>query len=1020
MAQVQFKRGTATNFNSLDPKDAGTLYVVGNVTAYDSGTGPNLEPTPGDYCEMFLGGNLIGVGHLATKKRPGLIPNLPANNQTNYWLQASASGPQWANLSEAIGLDDVLLRHGAQNIYSEKSVLGNDFNIIGAVKDDSGDAAADEASTHLKLFTYPGLKSFISDNDHGSGYWTDSPNILFKGFKYKEDFLDQTCITDYTGTSSSRIGYWSTASYSIGKRLASEVRNANNKLNIANPGGENDYIYLESEISRFAESSPLIKNTIMTVSSPNGADIIKKGGGALYNIITFEGTTVTPISGDIQELQISPIIHIKDYNGASTVTISGDSGLVKAKSFKLDSVSGTDNEKWIRADGSTSAGGRFSQNDPGIVQAYGTGWTSTGDVFLTANGWTEISGLGSLDLTNVMYTNTDQTVSGKKTYSQNQEITSTSTQKALILRNGSETSTTAHGDTPAIIFAQGKSIFDGTSPGNYPDWKVFANSNSVNSTDLKIQTTKTSSTWTDFIRLRAGYGNTSSGITANTNHVYLGTSTANVKTETYGDIKLISPETEGQTPAIDFFRDTDTAEDILNWKMYAANNGALHIAPYLQGGSLGSNERVIVRIDNAAGTIPQLVVGNAYMGEFVRSGSGIDYPGTYSFASDAGGIYIDVGDIVAREGSIYADRGGSVVVKYDVTGGVKSPRFYVTDSSNSNAASSPDTFIRANGGGFGGVFTGAEYSSAHDEWETGAPGLVPQIDGSMITEADSDAEFYVLTGNGSWTPISDITTSGILSNKNNTQNTRYPLLMDTQSAQSQQSNRIGSVGRFDLGSTSRYPALDYSGKIYLTGVTLVDATTGAANTYSNNEYVKADGSGAGGVYTWDSQNDEGVPGLVPGGADDDTLFLQSSGEWANPLENFSAENVTASYLDSTAGSNYYPLLILGDSAPEDSVENAELKYQATYSSGSYSYKLKADKGGNLMAYSLTAANGVTVTAGGVNVTAGGVTVNGGNISATAGDIVTTIVMNGNNQTSGHFYWKNGANYIAVCEWGSFD
>lgn len=751
MAQVQFKRGTATNFNSMGTKDPGTLYVVGNVTAYDTGSGPDLVPTPADYCELFLGGNLIGVGHLATKKRPGLIPKLPASNQTNYWLQATASGPQWANLSDAISLDDVLFRHRAQNIYGEKSVLGNDFNIIGMVAEESGDAAADEVSTHLKLFTYPGPKSFFSDNDHGSGYWTDSPNILFKGFQYNESFLDDTSITAYTQTPSSSIGYYSSASYSIGKRLYSKLTVANDKVHLDHPEGEQDYIYLESEISRFAASSSPIKNTIITVSSPNGADIIKKGGGALDNIITFEGTTVTPISGDLAgELRISPVIHIKDYSGVSTVTISGATGQVRAKSFKLDSVSGTDNTKWIRADGTASAGGLFSSTDPGIVPAYGTDWTSTEDVFLTGSGWKEIAGLGSLDLTNVMYTNTDQTVSGKKTYSQNQEITSTSTQKALILRNGSASSTTAYGNTPAILFAQGKSIFDGSSPGNYPDWKVFGYSSAVTDGYLRLQTTKTSSTWTNFIEMYAKYGSAANGVAATGSYLQLGTSSFNIDTKTYGNEILYSASAGAVSPYIQFNRGTSAR---LNWKVYSDTTGVLHMKPEFTG-TLNSSEIVKVVVDDAGSGKPaQLNVGNAYMNNYVVGST------TYAFGSASGGMYITSGDVRVNDGDVEV-KSGDMLAR---DGDIKSQRFKVINGDGTDATNSVETYIRANGGGYGGVFTGATSSA------DGSAGLVKK---PLIADTGK-----FLKGDGTWATPANTDTKVTQSPMTASQGSYYPVLM---------------------------------------------------------------------------------------------------------------------------------------------------------------------------------------------------------------------------------------------------
>lgn len=198
----------------------------------------------------------------------------------------------------------------------------------------------------------------------------------------------------------------------------------------------------------------------------------------------------------------------------------------------------------------------------------------------------------------------------------------------------------------------------------------------------------------------------------------------------------------------------------------------------------------------------------------------------------------------------------------DVT--VESPKFKIRTTDTLSGYE----YIKADGTGYGGLF-GAASST-----DPGSAGLVP------APAAGDQVKF--LKGNGTWASIS-ISDTKVDQVGINTSTDRYPLILknkeDTQ-------DENGGVKFSTVGSSLPVLSASPDGKIFAAGVTIVNGSTGLVPTYSNNEYVRADGYGAGGNFTGaDIRNEiDGTSGLVPAPIwKEAESYLRGDGTWHDVL-----------------------------------------------------------------------------------------------------------------------------------------
>lgn len=275
---------------------------------------------------------------------------------------------------------------------------------------------------------------------------------------------------------------------------------------------------------------------------------------------------------------------------------------------------------------------------------------------------------------------------------------------------------------------------------------------------------------------------------------------------------------------------------------------------------------------------------------------------------------------------------GKVHAVTDVT----SPGFKVETSDTLNGYE----YIKANGSGYGGVYYGATSSIA------GTPGLVPSA-------ATADRLKY-LRGDGTWASVSTSDTNvdqvGL-----DPSTDRYPLILK---GKDNTTNENGCVKFSKLGSASPVLSASPDGKIFAAGVAIVNDSTGLVPLYSNNEYVKADGSGIGGVFLGaDGGNEQdGAPGLVPGPMwKECECYLRGDGTWHDVLSDVAGmidHKVTMTATTTNTGK--YPLLFKYSTSYTSNETNYVRFSKVASSSASI---LSATPAGDLYSKSLTASGG---------------------------------------------------------------
>lgn len=118
MGQVLFKRGELANTSGSGVMTEDSIIVVNKVNGQDDTA----------YSEIFLGSDLIGVGHLASNTKNGLIPALPSTSASTKFLDGTGT---WVDLSNnsTTGLN-FLHKTGNETITGIKTVSGVDFDIV--------------------------------------------------------------------------------------------------------------------------------------------------------------------------------------------------------------------------------------------------------------------------------------------------------------------------------------------------------------------------------------------------------------------------------------------------------------------------------------------------------------------------------------------------------------------------------------------------------------------------------------------------------------------------------------------------------------------------------------------------------------------------------------------------------------------------------------------------------------------------------------------------------------------------
>lgn len=118
MGQVLFKRGELANASGSGAMTRDSIIVVNKVNSQEDTA----------YSEIFLGSDLIGVGHLASTTKNGLVPYLPSTSASTKFLDGTGT---WVDLSNSstTGLN-FLHKTGDETITGVKTVSGVDFNIV--------------------------------------------------------------------------------------------------------------------------------------------------------------------------------------------------------------------------------------------------------------------------------------------------------------------------------------------------------------------------------------------------------------------------------------------------------------------------------------------------------------------------------------------------------------------------------------------------------------------------------------------------------------------------------------------------------------------------------------------------------------------------------------------------------------------------------------------------------------------------------------------------------------------------
>jgi hypothetical protein len=810
---VRFYKGGASNFPaSPSTPDDKAFYAIRDINSLTSRL-PTFDNTGSDLSnrlsELFIGNNLVGVGHLATASRPGLVPDTHGVTSTGSWyLKATASGISWTDITtQGEPLSDVLYVHSDQDILSTKTVLGRNFYITG--RKDSNDNSSIAIPT-LSISTRDDIGTYtdIIENNppqvfgltEPSNTSVDSPTIRFKGIEYSNGLY----ITDGTGYGQRYTGEHTSASYVIGKRnynrISIESSGVSGMVSKGTTGSiqqlynnTGDYLYVGSSfIGGNSFSSADIEvgsNEIIKIISPNGYDLASGydpvKGTALPNMISIPTRSDTYSSGGgVYPVTIYPEITIgreEDYTGNITIkaeasrAVGADSpsyGPATIRADKFETRNGKDYE-YIKGTG--ERGGVFG----------GTDGTQAGSIGLvpapTINDSAKfLKGDGTWAPLNVVQDHLVKQIS----------LSNTETGRfPLLLKH--DTSTTSLDDTGAnlantVRFSPTVDAISGGSPGilsaDY-DGNLYTKSLSAHGGDVTVQPSEYSSSEPNANLILNNYGSGSQWGSRSTPSIIFRKGPAN----NFTDFRI----------GTEF---NNSYNHILLSKKTSSDSQPTTLARY-------STERSVLQIFS---------VSSQPCGIEVVADSESESPGkiqlTYGdIYTDSGNLYTTAGHLYTTAGSIYTNA-GNLQAKARTgsdasTGFVKAPKFKVTLNNGNDitaTAFTDNTFIRANGSGWGGVYGNSEDDQTHQK----LPGLVP------ISNANDTNLEYLLQSDGSWvSPSTVINGAGALTQINaglispSSANTDYfPLLAVDSTSPSAQGVDLSREGIVYQGITSGDPA----------------------------------------------------------------------------------------------------------------------------------------------------------------------------------------------------------------------
>ena len=721
---VRFYKGSSTNFPTTNPSlDNNAIYAISNINSENSKL-PTFDNTGQDLSsrlsELFIGGNLVGVGHLATPNRPGLVPALDGTTTTGKWyLKGTPTGVSWASFDASDGpLWDVMLRHTDQDIFSRKTTVGHDFNVLSANDDDIADAGNSGIFPSLNLSTYLGQYTYYSFIENGDGpkiygitdsdNHVDSPLLKFPGFSYKEPIIDKSVGVANEQYDNSYNSYDTSASYVIGKRLIPEINasvtvGTNPKISRIIRGGLHDYMYIGSSFIGL-DSVGIESNEIIKIASPNGFDLKSlyndNGDGVanLENVISIPARMQAFSNGqNTVYTSISPKIYIGRENPSLPGNISIDTqayydsngnthwGEAVVLADKFFTRNGQDDE-YVRGDG--ELGGVFGINSIGLVPSPNN-ISSPSTKFLNASGsWTSAAGDHKVDQIALGTTDTNR--------------------YPILLKYDSTSSSLSGSDANVVNFSGAADALD--------------------STKIALSASQDGSLYSKSLNAIGG------------------------------DISLINPDITNSPSECNLILgvNVDSSRPIGNTPsiIFKKGNSKIKISqPYHSGNNANwlSISRVVNGDDIQVATIvPEF--GSLYL--YTQTNSSVD-GGLHLYASTN-----HLANVETTRGNITSD-GGNIVTKCVInngttdttTGFVKSPKFKVTQDNGTditgNSAFTTNTFIRADGSGWGGVYGLSEDQQTHQK----LPGLVP------ISNVADTGYSYVLKADGSWISPSDLLNS---------------------------------------------------------------------------------------------------------------------------------------------------------------------------------------------------------------------------------------------------------------------